>query len=212
LYSKCSVLWGQKTEEDKDLFSDEAKVKYLTNYNVFMGHCLLQQLYQLFEYYLVSENSNRAFYGIAWRGNRLICGQGGTDLDHLLTRVKLKLYRVGLPGKLVVSIRECDYDSKPLGSDICTGEIDGNELTTDTAGEWYEIDIGGALVEQNGYVAIIYRCTDGDSSNKIHLKCEVSPYGSIPCYSWISIDSGSSWIDESRVRYPYYGYGLLGEY
>lgn len=90
------------------------------------------------------------------------------EQSHTITSVKLKLYRNGAPGTLYVGIKETDGSGHPTGDDLCSGNIDGNSLTTDTSGEWYQIDFGdGAELEVNTLYAIVCHIVGGNVSNRV---------------------------------------------
>ena len=63
--------------------------------------------------------------------------------------VKLKLYRIGTPGTLTVSIRATDGNGQPTGADLASGTTDGNTLTTNTSGEWREITFSSSYALTN---------------------------------------------------------------
>jgi hypothetical protein len=109
--------------------------------------------------------------------------------------VKLKLYRSGSPGTVTVSIRATSA-SKPTGSDLTSGTINGNTLTTDTAGAWYEIALTLYRLLANTKYAIVVRAESGTSGNALFWRCDgTSPTysGGAVCYS---SNSGVTWGNE----------------
>jgi len=147
-----------------------------------------------YQYYDTGADGDRDAYSNNWEGQTFT-----PETDHLLASVKLKLFRVGSPGTVKVSIRATSA-GKPTGGDLCSGTIDGDTLTTDTNGEWYEITLGdGYEVAAETMYAIVIRAVNGDASNKVSARADTSS----PTYTGgthvDSSDSGSSWNMYSGV-------------
>jgi len=142
----------------------------------------------LYEYYNTGDDIGLSIYGDKWKAQTLTPSE-----DHKNTKVKLKLYRVGEPGIITVSIKATS-EHFPTGDDLCVGTTNGNTLTTDSAGEWREIILGSGynLLAETQY-AIVVRALDGDSDNKIQWKADSSS----PTYAGgeycLSSDGGDSW-------------------
>lgn len=123
----------------------------------------------LYDYCNSGDNNNSAFYGANWRGQTFTA-----SADYEIESVNLKLYRVGSPGDLIVSILTTDGDDAPTGYDIdgVTGTTNGNTLTTDiNRGEWREITLSNSIALTSGVkYAIVLRAPDGDTSNKGGLR------------------------------------------
>jgi hypothetical protein len=136
------------------------------------------------EYYLtpVTLSANEA-YGTYWYCQPFKC-----LWPHEIWRVRLKLYREGLPGTVTIGIRKVRTEA-----DLVTATLDGNALTTDTAGQWVDIDFTthpqlDFLTEYN----IVVRATAGDASNSVHIIADsAKTYGG--GYVYYSSNSGGSW-------------------
>jgi hypothetical protein len=143
----------------------------------------------LYEYYNTGDDDGVGAFGTTWWTQTFTVGASA----HTVTSVKLKLYRVGTPGTFVVSIRATDEDGYPTGSDLTSGTIDGNALTTSTTGSWYEITVTEYVLSANTKYAIVCRAPNGDSSNQVVLRRDASD----PTYeggsNGASYDGGSSW-------------------
>jgi len=142
-----------------------------------------------YETYNTGEDSAFFIYDVNWRGQTFT-----PSITHPITSIKLLLYRSGLPRTITVSIRATDGDGKPIGDDLCSGTYDGDTVTTDATGAWYEITLGsGTVLSASTKYAIVVRITGGDAYNYIAWKCD----GSSPTYSGGSYanssDSGSTW-------------------
>ena len=124
-------------------------------------------------------------------------GTVGPNENHNITKVKLKLFRVGSPGTITVSIRATDGSGLPTGSDLSTGTIDGNTLTTDNTGEWYEIEMSSYTLQASTKYAIIMRATNPGASSGVGYRED----STVPTYSGgiaiSSSNSGSTWTKRS---------------
>jgi len=85
-----------------------------------------------------------------------------------LTKVKLKLYRSGSPGTLTVAIKATDGNGHPTGADLTTGTLDGNSVTIDPAGEWYEFDVTNYSLSASTKYAIVLRKSGGSSNTNVY--------------------------------------------
>ena len=149
----------------------------------------------LYEYYNTGDDAQTPMYGNWWRGQTFT-----PSVAHKITSVKLRLYRTGSPGTLTVSIKAVDGSSHPTGADLCSGTIDGDTLTTDTEGAWYEITLGdGYELSASVKYAIVGRALGGDASNKVHWRGDQSS----PTYAGgcleVSLNGGSSWTSYPTV-------------
>ncbi|GAJ02051.1 unnamed protein product, partial [marine sediment metagenome] len=142
----------------------------------------------LYEYYNTGDDDAYTRYGSYWAAQTFT-----PSTAHKITSVKLKLFRVGSPGTITVSIR-ATFGGKPTGGDLCVGTTDGNSLTTSTAGEWREITLGAGY-NLNAFTkyAIVVRATSGDGANLFQWRWD----GSSPTYeegnAAVSSNSGSLW-------------------
>lgn len=124
----------------------------------------------LFEYYNTGDDNPHAAYGEIW-----IAQTFTPSIAHKITSVKLLLYRDGSPGTITVGIRATDGSGHPTGSDLCSGTIDGDTLTTDTAGLWYEITLGaGSNLSADTKYAIVARAPDGGGLDLFNWRADTS--------------------------------------
>ncbi|MBA7589986.1 hypothetical protein ES708_32085 [subsurface metagenome] len=77
-------------------------------------------------------------------------------VTHTLTNVKLRMYRVGTPGTLHVSIYAANPAGEPVGPPLASGTINADTFTTDAKGAWYLIilDAGGIITAGNYYCIV----------------------------------------------------------
>ena len=84
----------------------------------------------------------------------------GTYMAITVTQVMLHLYRVGSPGTLYVYIR-----TTPTGPNYGTGTINGNTLSTDTHGVWYNISISSTHTVGPAHYYIVLQAPTGSPGN-----------------------------------------------
>ena len=117
-------------------------------------------------------------------------------IDHIIKKVKLKLYRQGAPpGDAVVHIRGVDGSGVPLigeGNDLCTGSLAASTVTIGGTGTYIEflLGIGAPLIAATMYAIVFYG--DGDSAEKV----------------WWRDDSSFAIYNRGK---PYYGDVYQGE-
>jgi hypothetical protein len=152
---------------------------------------------QLYEYYNTGDFTSLMVCGDNWRAQTFTVGAVG----HTVTSVELKLFRHDSPGTVTVSIRATDGSGHPTGADLTSGTIDGNSLTTNAVGAWYNIALTELSLSANTKYAIVVRAPSGNGSNYVGWKAD-NPY---PTYangnSEISSDSGDTWT--SNVAYDF---------
>lgn len=114
------------------------------------------------------DDGDNGFYGAnVWVGQTFTA-----SASYSITSVKLKLYRLGSPGTITVSIRATS-SGLPTGNDLCVGTTDGDTLTTSSSGEWREITFGSAYTLTSGTVyAICVRALNGAIPNIAYWRIE----------------------------------------
>jgi hypothetical protein len=146
-----------------------------------------------YEYYNAGDNQYVQAYGALWQAQTFTVGAVG----HSITSVKLKLARYGSPGTVTIGIRATDGSGHPTGGDLTSGTIDGNSLTTNLAGAWYEIALTELTLVANTKYAIVVRAPSAGDPNCVFWRMN---RGS-PTYSGgleeESTNSGGSWTAHS---------------
>ena len=120
---------------------------------------------QLYEYYNTGDTSMEGPCAQFWRAQTFTPQE-----DHTITSVKLKISRKNSPGILTVGIRSTDGDGHPTGSDLCSGTIDANTITSDSSSDWYEIGLSGSScgLPAGTKYAILSRLGRGDLSEELY--------------------------------------------
>jgi len=126
------------------------------------------------------------------------------DVTHYISNVRLKLYRIGSGiGTLTVAIRAVDpVTSKPTGADLVSATMAADSISTNTAGTWYEFDLGSTqILDAATEYAIVCRTSSGNSSNLLqwYYTNNASMDG------WRSPDSGSTWTGHGEWDFREYG-------
>ena len=147
----------------------------------------------LYERYNTGEDGHAEAYGDWYITQTFTIGNTGTNEDHDVKSIKLRLYREGSPGTFTVSIRAVDVDGKPTGADLTSGTTNGNTLTTDAAGEWRSINVTPYGLSASTKYAIIGSASQGNGINSVHIMFD----GTTPTYTGgsygYSNDEGVSW-------------------
>lgn len=144
---------------------------------------------QLYEHYNVGDDHRQALQVIIWGAHTFT-----PSIAHKITYVMLKLFRYGNPGPVTVSIRATDGNGHPTGEDLCSETIDGNGLTTNNNGDWYEITLGaGCDLAASTKYAIVVRVPNSSWSYMIGWRTDTSSPTYVDGNVEESSDSGLSW-------------------
>jgi len=157
----------------------------------------------LYEYYNTGDDAYWGGpYGAHWGAQTFTPATA-----HKITSVKLKLFRIGSPGTATVSIRATDGNGLPTGADLCSGTIDGNTLTTNEAGLWYEITLGAGynLAASTKYAIVVRQ--NGDADNHVGWRGDWTN----PTYAGGSFaqsaDSGATWSAGTDIDFMFEDWG-----
>ncbi|MBA7587565.1 hypothetical protein ES708_29596 [subsurface metagenome] len=157
----------------------------------------------LYEHYIVNDDIHHIISSTGWYA------QTFTPLvAHTITKVKLKLFRVGNPGTITASIR-ATITNKPAGLDLCVATFDGNTLTTDRDGEWREIELpGGPHLPDFIKYAIVVRGLEVFPLNWLGWRSDHTS----PTYTrgnlCISGDSGETWSQDLTADEMFEEWGI----
>jgi len=144
----------------------------------------------LFEYHNTGDNTVLYAAATGWLGQTFTVGSS----SHTITSIKLKLFRIGTPGTVTIGIRATDGNGHPTGGDLTSGTIDGDTLTTDDAGEWYEISLTEYTLPANTKYATVLRAPTADPDTEaVGWRCEW-PGTYAGMNGEHSADSGVTWL------------------
>ncbi len=140
----------------------------------------------LFEYYNTGDNDVNSVVDPKWEAQTFT-----PQISHIIKKVKIKIYRLGLPGIVSVGIRATDGEGKPTGADLASGTIDGNTFTTDSSGVWYDIDLGSGTILYSGvkYAIVLGNSASGWARWRVAVPSSYEGGTSLT-----SLDSGNTWV------------------
>ncbi|MFC2032747.1 choice-of-anchor R domain-containing protein [Chloroflexota bacterium] len=136
-----------------------------------------QAFIDLYEHHNTGDNQDTEMYQTVCYAQTFTA-----ESNHNVTSVRLKLYRIGNPGTVIVSIRATDGSGHSTGPDLTSGTTDGNTLTDVSPGEWRQIPLAGYPLLSGTKYAIVVRISGGDVDNHIRWRWEqhalpvTSPY------------------------------------
>jgi len=147
-----------------------------------------------FEWFITGDSATswRSLGGTFWGSQTFTIGTVGRNASFKVRCVIVKIFRSGSPGDLIYGIRAVDADGKPTGDDLCSGTIDGNDLSTSPS--WVKLAMSSsAILRANTKYALVMRAPDGSGLNYVGWRTNVST----PTYTGgsavYSDNSGSSW-------------------
>lgn len=147
---------------------------------------------QKYEYYDAGDDAAVELYGNIWGAQTFTTGA----TSHTVSSVRLELYREGTPSTITVSIRTTAAGD-PSGTDLTSGTIDGDAITTDTAGVWYAFDLTNYSLEASTMYAIVVRAVAGDSTNSVHWRSDASAGAEPNGQEETSNNAGTTWTGDS---------------
>jgi len=123
-------------------------------------------------------------YDIRWRAQTFT-----PVASHQLTKVVLKLQKVGSPGDITVVIKGTT-DGEPSGGNLASYVFDGNAVLTSSMA-WYDIPLSCTLYQGQTY-AIIIKALNGSSGQQVQI--DVDQTGGYTVGERVySQNSGSTW-------------------
>ena len=140
----------------------------------------------LFEYYNAGDNDVNSVVDPKWQAQTFT-----PQITHTITKVRVKIYRLGLPGTVSVGIRATDVEGKPSGIDLVSGTIDGDTFTEDSAGAWYDIGLGDGTTLSSGvkYAIVLGNSASGWARWMVDTNSNYEGGTSLT-----SLDSGNTWV------------------
>ena len=166
-----------------------------------------------FEYHTSNESSHDGFYRTDWRTQVFTVGAVGLNRNFNITSIKLKLFKIGLTGPVIVSIRKVSGEA-PTGPDLSVGGTTGDLITSGAPGAWHDISMSSYQLEASTKYAIVLRTTIGDGSHWLGWRRdEVSGYPA--GWKGSSINGGNNWtmydpaIDPTLGHFMFEIFGII---
>lgn len=119
----------------------------------------------LYEYYNTGQDGQNQMRDAIGSAQTFTVGNVGANENFNITSIKARLYRIGSPGTLYVEIRTVNGSGDPTQTILTTGSMNGNSLTTNTAGAWYEINVTSYGLEASTGYTIRMHCPEGTVGN-----------------------------------------------
>jgi len=149
----------------------------------------------LYEYYDTGAN-NAALVGY----NHFREGQSFiAQATYKLTRIDVKVYRIGSPTYLYIDIYAADANKAPTGNSLGSAYKSYSDVGTDAAGTWVTFNLSPTPTLSSGtrYVIVASSYPVADTSNYWYWMANDSSDGTLTLV--LSTNDGSSW----SYAYPY---------
>ena len=142
-----------------------------------------------YENYITGDDGAAGAWSTTWRAQTFT-----PSTAHVITSVKLLLYKIGSPETVTVSIKATDDNGKPTGDDLCSGTTDGDTLPTGAPYEWREITLGsGYVLMASTKYAIVVRAVGDNANDAVAWRLDSSSPSYTGGSDAYSQDTGSSW-------------------
>jgi hypothetical protein len=154
-----------------------------------------------YEYFNTNDDTAVAIWGVNWSSETFTI----TPEAHSVAQVLLRLYRIGTPGTVTLSIRETNGGGLPTGPDLASATLNGDTLTTSTSGVMYAFDFDPApSLEYDEVYSLVLRNPTG-TSGSVCIMWRMD--GSAGSYSGgsecLSTNSGTSWTADTDDDYHF---------
>jgi len=160
------------------------------------------------DYWNTWDDTNRDGWGVNWMAQTF-----KTTSSYQLWAIKLLMYQYSNPWTMTVTVHAVDGSSKPTWAALATWTIDADTFTTDSAWEWYEIDMTwetpALLAGWTEYAIVVNTKDVAYASGKNRWRVDTSSWYADWLF-WVSSDSGSTWSNAWLTTYDamfeVYGY------
>jgi hypothetical protein len=150
----------------------------------------------LYEYYNTDgDGDSPAIYGASWVAMQFTVG----SISHTAVNINLYLKRYGTsPGTVTISLRHADDDYYPVGLDIVSTTLNGDDFTTAYSPQ--QFTVLESSLEENSKYAILVRAVAGDSDNYILWQKDTDG-GLADAVGCHSENGGSNWSTDDPTDY-----------
>ena len=160
----------------------------------------------LFESYITGDNGYfTAFGSTVWSGQTFT-----PSITHVISYVKLKMYRGGSPGTVIVSIKATDESGHPTGDDLCSGTTNGSTLPNQIPGTWRTINFSSsAVLSANTKYAIVVKAPGGGPSHYAAWRANGSSAAYARGCGELTFNGGSTWTSYTAYDAMFEEWGLI---
>ncbi len=164
-----------------------------------------------FENYFTGEDNNTVIHDDTWRAQTFTLGGSAILIGGGQKSVVLKMFRIGSPGDITVSIKATSA-GLPTGADLIAATVNGDIFTTDSGGANVQVDFTPTVrLEANTKYAIVFRALTGSGGQEAYSLTDASS----PTYSGGSLitssDAGVNWSAVSDQDCLFQVWGVLAD-
>jgi len=128
------------------------------------------------------------------------------SVTHVITGLKLLLYRVNGPGTVTAVIKATDGSGHPTGTTLASGTTDGDTLTTNTAGEWREITLSSTAILNASTKYAIVVSVSTNFPNYLYWRYDKDDATYAGGNKENSDDNGATWISDAGSDFMFEEY------
>jgi len=152
----------------------------------------------IYESYTTGDDSNFAM----WGASRILAQTFTPQTAHILTEVKVKVYRSGSPGTVEMSLKAVDGSGHPTGGDLSTGTFDGDDVGQGSpSAEWVTVDMTDVTLAASTERALLMKAPDGaDTNNDINWQVDSNDGAYIRGNTEWTTDGGTNWDAQSDAH------------
>jgi uncharacterized membrane protein len=206
----AATLNGYSTEDGTTVYAGfiyNESGQPQTNHS--LGRVDVQALSQYWDYTYGgwSDDTYTQVYGTERRAQEFQCTS-----DLYIKYVKLKVYRVGNPGNLEVSIRQT-----PDGAILDSVTVNANLFSTSASYVTFTFSSGWHHYHSTSHYYIVLKATTGSAGNEVRWRVDTGDllfgenphyhHGSTYYYAWRSSDGGTTWSQSKFGTWPLDVYG-----
>lgn len=138
-----------------------------------------------YEYYDADDDTEEKIYSDHTSAQQFTVGTVSSDERFIISYLRLRLRRLGIPGVITISLKAVDGAGKPTGAALSEGTISYYSITQDAAGEWYKINMTPYELQPATQYVIVAKANVGDIDN--YLGWRIDSAG--------STYAGGTWVD-----------------
>jgi len=163
-----------------------------------------------YEYYISGDDLSRSIYSTGWFAQTFTIGTIGSNINHHIKAICLKLNRdgwPGTPGAVNINIRATNATGCPSGANLSNGTTNGNTLLQAPLTEWRNISMSWYPFVSGTKYAIVVSVPAGNPSDFVNWRYDSSS----PSYGGgsyvLSANSGTTWTTYSGADFMFKEYG-----
>jgi hypothetical protein len=173
-----------------------AQTNYQKKYTVYKG-AGTDIPERIAEYTTGDDTTDVATYGTSWRGQTFTA-----ETSANVTKVRLKLIKVGSPTSSYACAIRATAAGVPTGANLCSANITSSYVSTTAS--WYEFDLGiGTALTSGTQYAVIFYGSSATATDYVSMRLDATG----PLYTGgnyvYSTNGGSSWLQAATNDYMF---------